>query len=230
MVHAGRSIKVSTNSPSPSRGPSFLSIEEEFVQNYQESMRVAVGATDENPSTNTSKDNKVSPVPVHASKSFAGQKVGFSFERNHAAQDGESDNEGAADKLLTRKSASENYMSSFKSLIETSSPKQSAKLPSPKSSPNAADLLLMANKKPTVESERENAERVDALLMELFPERFEKQQQQQKKGKGKGTKKATAAALAAASGGAAAGTGISAFNKNQVRCFPSLRGICVECT
>jgi ribosomal protein L29 len=110
-------------------------------------------------------------------------------------------------------------MSSFKSLIETSSPKQKSdnKLASPKSSPNAADLLLMANKKPTAESERENAERVDALLMELFPERFEKQQQQQqKKGKGKGTKKAAAAALAAASGGAAAGLGIGAFNKNQV--------------
>jgi hypothetical protein len=84
-----------------------------------------------------------------------------------------------------------NYIQNFKALIENSSGgggggsgsggggggSPGKKGPSPSKqqqqlSPNAADMHLA--KRPTAESERENAERVDALLMELFPERYEK--------------------------------------------------------
>lgn len=119
------------------------------------------------------------------------------------------------------------YMNAFKSMIDASPPKNGAansssgmnsnrdsvQSLSPKFL-NAADSIL--SKRPTAESERENAERVDALLMELFPERFQKQQEQaavgKKGGKAKGSKKA--AALVAATAAAAAGAG---FNKNQVQ-------------
>lgn len=66
-------------------------------------------------------------------------------------------------------------------------------------------LGILPPKKRTAEDDRENAERVDALLMELFPERFEGKKAG-KKG-GKGIKKAAAGS---ASGGGAG------YSKNQV--------------
>jgi hypothetical protein len=105
------------------------------------------------------------------------------------------------------------YIQNFKALIENNSGggggSPGKKGPSPikkqqQLSPNAADLHLV--KKPTAESERENAERVDALLMELFPERYEK-----KKDGGTG----------AGAGGGKGGKGTKGAKalKSKVRCY-----------
>ena len=193
---SGRSIKVLANSPSPtmaSKAISFASFEAENARSsFQASSIVACTAAEENPSTRTSKDNKASPTHIG--------KNNHNIHMNGVKQE-KLDSDSPEQSNPRNSSNGEDYMNGFKSLLSSSPPKNSSgsKLSSPVM-PNAADVILA--KKPTVESERENAERVDALLMELFPERFEKQQQG-KKGKAKGTKKA----------GAGAGLG---YSKNQV--------------
>ena len=195
---SGRSIKVLANSPSPtmaSKAISFASFEAENARSsFQASSIVACTAAEENPSTRTSKDNKASPTHIG--------KNNHNIHMNGVKQE-KLDSDSPEQSNPRNSSNGEDYMNGFKSLLSSSPPKNASgsKLSSPVM-PNAADVILA--KKPTVESERENAERVDALLMELFPERFEKQQQG-KKGKTKGTKKAAA--------GAGAGLG---YSKNQV--------------
>jgi hypothetical protein len=196
-------------------------------------------AAEDNPSTRTSKDNKNSPTPIVAR---AGYKTGHSLDRSTDGSEHSIEKKGKSKATTFAPSGNEHsqfghghgagsghdedYMSAFKSLVDASPSKQGQKQfdfsegSSKKLSPkplNAADLLLQ--KRPTAESERENAERVDALLFELFPERFQKQEQVGKKGKGKVSKKASALALAkeiAAGAGVGIGAG-AGYNKNQVK-------------
>lgn len=159
---------------------------------------------DEFPSTRTSKDQKESPT-FSKQKSPRGNasKVGFSLndekfmDSKNTSEAGDYDiTQEANPKVRVKVDA--NYIENFKAMMGSSvSGLPKANQPSPL---DASALDLLPTRKPTVDDERENAERVDALLMELFPERFEG-----KKGKkGKGTKKASAAA--------------AGYSKNQVRC------------
>jgi hypothetical protein len=237
IMHTGRSIKISTNSPSPTKQLSFQSVEERVNVKFQASM-----AAEDNPSTRSSKDNKSSPTPIVPK---AGYKAGHSLDRSTDGSEHSTEEKGNLKVASFAPSSEhsqfghghgagaghdEDYMSAFKSLIDASPSKQGQKQfdfsegsnSSKKLSPkplNAADLLLQ--KRPTAESERENAERVDALLFELFPERFQKQEQVGKKTKGKVSKKASALALAkeiAAGAGVGIGAGAAAgYNKNQVK-------------
>lgn len=205
-------------------------------QKMQEHLNVAFQGVDENPSTRTSKDNKTSPAALmpkavlKASYSLeqSSGDVSLSGEKKKLKLNAASFSVPGAEKTshLFEGDGGENYMVAFKSLTITSPSKEetqahsnSTKERSPQGVPNVADLLL--HKRSAAEgSERENAERVDALLMELFPERFQKQAEQAKKGKAtKTSKKATALALAtaAASAGVTAGAGSGVgYSKNQV--------------
>jgi hypothetical protein len=246
-MRTGRSIKISTNSPSPTKQLSFQSVEERANVKFQASM-----AAEDNPSTRTSKDNKNSPTPIVPK---AGYKSGHSLDRSTDGSEHSTEKKGNLKVASFAPSNEhsqfghgrghgagaghdEDYMSAFKSLVDASPSKQgqkqfdfsegSSKKLSPKSL-NAADLLLQ--KRPTAESERENAERVDALLFELFPERFQKQEQVGKKTKGKVSKKASALALAkeiAAGAGVGIGAGAAAgYNKNQVKLSVASAVCCV---
>lgn len=168
-----------------------------------ESTLVEVTYKEENPSTRTSKDTKNSPTPNQGEKNH--QKVGFSLAKQATSND--SDDEGSGFTSPKQKNggptvqnskSTANYMDNFKNMLDTE-PSPQGKGPSPKQQhePSAADLILLSRKQPTPGDERENAERVDALLMELFPERYDKKSKKPKAGGGKK---------------AAAG-----YNKNQVR-------------
>jgi hypothetical protein len=226
-------------------------VEERANVKFQTSM-----AAEDNPSTRTSKDNKNSPTPIVPK---AGYKSGHSLDRSTDGSEHSTEKKGKSKVASFAPSNEhsqfghgqgagaghdEDYMSAFKSLVDASPSKQGQKQfdfsegSSKKLSPkplNAADLLLQ--KRPTAESERENAERVDALLFELFPERFQKQEQAGKKTKGKVSKKASALALAkeiAAGAGVGIGAGAAAgYNKNQVKLsgatIVSCSGECAEC-
>lgn len=168
-----------------------------------ESTLIEVTYKEENPSTRTSKDTKNSPTPTQGEKN--NHKVGFSLAKHTTSErPNSSDDEGSGFTSPKRnngaaanaKSAA-NYMDNFKNMLDTE-PSPQGKGPSPKQrEPSAADLILLSKKQPTPGEERENAERVDALLMELFPERYDKKTKKPKAGGGKK---------------AAAG-----YNKNQVR-------------
>lgn len=143
------------------------------------------------PSTRTSQDTKNSLTPKVGDKnSHNGHKVGFSLSKHAAGGDGSDDDSGftgpSKNGALKTKS-SPNYMDNFKNMLDTeSSPKD--KGPSPVREISAADKILIMNskKQPTAGEERENAERVDILLMELFPERYEKKKPKQLKAGKKG--------------------------------------------
>lgn len=199
----------------------------------QEHLNVAFHGSDENPSTRTSKDNKTSPnplVPKAALKTSSSLEqssgdVSLSGEKKKVKLNTAAFSVPGAEKTshLFEGDGGENYMMAFKSLTITSPAKQTQQEEtltlshtkseqSPKGVPNIADLMLH-KRSAEQPSERENAERVDALLMELFPERYQKQASD-KKGKGtKTSKKATALALATAAVSAGAGGG---YIKNQV--------------
>lgn len=144
---------------------------------------------EEHPSTRTSKDTKNSPTPKPGDKSSNnGHKVGFSLAK-HAGEHESDEDHGftSPGKHEPKKSKpAANYMDNFKNLLDhtESSPKDEG--PSPVREPTAADLILLSKKQPTAGEERENAERVDALLMELFPERYEKKKQKAPKAGKKG--------------------------------------------
>lgn len=109
-----------------------------------------------------------------------GHKVGFSLAK-HAGEGDSDEDHGftSPGKNEAKKSKpSANYMDTFKNLLDNteSSPKEKSANPAERE-PSAADLILLSKKQPTAGEERENAERVDALLMELFPERYEKKKQ-----------------------------------------------------
>lgn len=167
---------------------------------------------------------------------YASQQAGLSFNLNASKENGSSGGKGnGGDYMSNFKSlliSSPTKQASSNAMDEDENSPYSNNQPSTNSSktknqsksggykeadssqkspiqPNAADILL--KKKPTAESERENAERVDALLMDLFPERFQKPEA--KKGKTKGKKVASLASAAVSS------VGSGGYNKNQVRHF-----------
>ena len=158
-----------------------------------ESNLVEVTYKEENPSTRTSKDTKNSPTPTQGEKN--NHKVGFSLAKHGASEEhNSSDDEGSGftspktkTGAVTNAKSAANYMDNFKNLLD-SEPSPQGKGPSPKQhkhEPSAADLILLSKKQPTPGEERENAERVDALLMELFPERYDKKTKKPKAGGGK---------------------------------------------
>lgn len=208
-------VRVVTNSPSPSMKSSskfsYQSYESNDIDICSPSKYAAGSraAGEEFPSTRTSKDNKESPSFTKQKSPQGGgnaHKVGFSLNDEKFTQNGSNDeDEGDCDitynpNAKPRVKVDAHYIENFKAIMGTNS--SLSAMPA-KPSSLAEDPLGILNRqsvqKPTAEDERENAERVDALLMELFPERFEG-----KKGKkGKSTKKAA--------------TGGVGYSKNQVR-------------
>lgn len=182
MVYTTGSYAVRTdNSPSPSlnHGQGRKKHDADQWSSGPYDITISEGnAKEEHPSTRTSKDTKNSPTPKIGDKHSNNNvhKVGFSLAK-HVGDDDSDEDHGftGPDKQETKKSKpSANYMDNFKNLVDDTEASPKDKGSSAVREPSAADLILLSKKQPTAGEERENAERVDALLMELFPERYEK--------------------------------------------------------